>query len=119
MTINFKGTEYELATTLRVAYKLQGQHNHKSYLAIFDELGQMTIEDQIGIIYASFAVGNPEESKFITKQAFLDYVLDNMDLSYVMDTIQKIIEGVMGKELTEKATAEAVENENENENFQK
>lgn len=34
MIIKLNGTEYPLATTLRVAYKIQGQHNHKAYSKI-------------------------------------------------------------------------------------
>ena len=33
-TITLNGIEYTLASNLRVAYELQGQHNHKSYTQI-------------------------------------------------------------------------------------
>ena len=119
MTIIYKDTEYALATTLRVAYKIQGQHNHESYLDVFNKLGEMPIEQQIGIIYASFAVANPSEATFITQQSFLDYCLDNYDLSYVMETIQGIIEGIVGKKITEEAKAEVESEAGVSENFQK
>ena len=35
MTTTINGTEYSLGTTLRVAYKVQGQHNHKPYTEVF------------------------------------------------------------------------------------
>lgn len=120
MTITYKGKEYELARTLRVAYKVQGQNNHESYLSIFNRLDSMTIEEQIGIIYASFSAANPEDAKFIKQTDFLNECLDTMDLSSVMNTIQYIIEGIMGKELTDTAKAEVEADRNEaDENFQK
>lgn len=95
-TIN--GVEYELSTTLRVAYKVQGQHNHKPYSEIFAGLGDMTLEQQIDILYAAFQVANPEQAKFISRQTFLDYFLDNYNLKYVMDRIQAVVRGIMGTE---------------------
>lgn len=110
-TITIDGTEYELSTKLRVAYKVQGQHAHKPYTEIFSDINSMTIEQQIAILYAAFEVANPGASKTITKQAFLDHYLDNSDVSGVMDQLQDIIGGILGKDLkeeVEKKQAEAV-----------
>lgn len=96
MTIIINNTEYELATTLRVAYKLQGQHNHKAYSKIFEEFGDMTLEQQIGILYAAFEVANPEQAKFITRQTFQEYYLDHYNLKEMMDQVQAVIEGITG-----------------------
>ena len=54
LSINYMGTDFPLATTLRVAYNVQGQHNHKPYTEVFKDIGDMTVEDQLGIIYCSF-----------------------------------------------------------------
>ena len=99
VTTTINGTEYPLATTLRVAYKVQGQHNHAPYTQVFEKLGEMTLEDQIGILYAAFEVANPEQAKFITKKAFLDEYLDNYNLTEVMDQLKAVVEGIMGKKL--------------------
>ena len=96
MIFNYKGTEYPLATTLRVAYIIQGQNNHKNYLDIFEEIDKLPLEKQIGIIYASFQAANPIESKTISAKDFINYYLDNCDLSTLMSTIQDIIEGIIG-----------------------
>ena len=99
LTTIINGAEYPLSTTLRVAYKVQGQHNHKPYTEVFKGMGDMTLEQQINILYASFQCANPEQAKFITAQAFLDYYLDNYNLKVVMDQLQAVIEGIMGTEL--------------------
>lgn len=98
MVTIINGTEYELSTTLRVAYKVQGQHNHKPYTEVFKGLGDMTLEQQINILYASFQCANPEASKEITAQKFLDYYLDNYNLKVVMDQLQAVVKGIMGTE---------------------
>lgn len=92
------GKEYELSTTLRVAYKVQGQHNHKPYTEVFQGLGDMTLEQQINILYASFQCANPDAAKEITAQKFLDYYLDNYNLKVVMDQLQAVVKGIMGTE---------------------
>ena len=98
MTTTINGTEYSLSTTLRVAYKVQGQHNHKPYTEVFQGLGDMTLEQQINILYASFQCANPEAAKEITSQKFLDYYLDNYNLKIVMDQLQAVVKGIMGTE---------------------
>ena len=110
MTTTINGTEYGLSTTLRVAYKVQGQHNHKPYTEVFQGLGDMTLEQQINILYASFQCANPEAAKEITSQKFLDYYLDNYNLKIVMDQLKAVVQGIMGTEGEEGSDASAQEN---------
>ena len=104
------GVEYPLATTLRVAYKVQGEHNHKPYNKIFSEVGSMCIEDQVGILYCAFSVANV--SSTITKKQFLDYYLDHMNLKQIMMQLKAVIQAITGftdeeaNELAAKAEAE-------------
>ena len=95
------GVEYPLATTLRVAYLIQGQHNHKPYAEVFKDIGDMTIEDQIGIIYCAFKCANADSSVVMSKQSFVDYYLDNFTLREVLGQLQEIVKGIMGEDLTE------------------
>lgn len=91
------GTEYELATTLRVAYKVQGQHNHKPYAEVFKGLNEMVLEDQIRIIYASFQCANKEVAEKLKFADFLEYYLDHYNLKEVMDQLQYIVKGILGE----------------------
>ena len=109
MTTTINGTEYSLSTTLRVAYKVQGQHNHKPYTEVFQGLGDMTLEQQINILYASFQCANPEAAKEITSQKFLDYYLDNYNLKIVMDQLQAVVKGIMGTEDEDMGNASTTE----------
>lgn len=98
MNIIINGTEYPLATTLRVAYMVQGQFNHKSYSEVFKDLGEMTLEQQISIVYCAFKCANPDQARFLTQQAFLDYYLDNFNLKELMSQLQLLIKKIMGIE---------------------
>ena len=102
VTTTINGVEYPLATTLRVAYQVQGQHNHKPYSKVFADIGDMCIEDQIGILFCAFQVGNPDVQ--MLKQAFLNYYLDNMNLKQIMDQLKAVIQEITGFEETAETT---------------
>ena len=111
MYVTIKGNQYELATTLRVAYIIQGQNNHKSYLEIFEQIDKMTVEQQIGIVYAAFKACNPEAAKDINPTVFLNEYLDHYNLGDLMETVKNIIAGIMGKELADLAESPATSSE--------
>lgn len=98
LTVKIKGTEYPLATTLRVAYKVQGQHNHKPYTEVFKALGDMVLEDQIGIVYAAFECANTDQAFKIKRQDFLEAYLDEYNIKLMMEQIKEIIRGIMGED---------------------
>lgn len=98
VTTILNGTEYSLATTLRVAYIVQGMHNHKPYTEVFKGMGDMPIEQQIDILYAAFQCANPEDAKTITSKVFRDYYLDNYNLKFVMGQLEKVVKGILGEE---------------------
>lgn len=110
VTTEINGQTFNLATTLRVAYNVQGQHNHKPYVEIFQDIGNMPIEQQINILFAAFEVANPEVAKTFNKGSFLNYYLDNFDLSVVMDQLQGVVKGILGED---DKTAEDEETEGE------
>lgn len=103
--INYMGTDFPLATTLRVAYNVQGQHNHKPYTEVFKDIGDMTVEDQLGIIYCAFKCANPDT--IVTRAQLQDYLLDNMNLKDMLDVLQDIIKGIMGTDDDAKQDAPA------------
>lgn len=109
MTVEINGVTYELATTLRVAYKVQGQHNHKPYSKVFSEIGDMTLEEQIGILFAAFQVANP--GNLMKQQDFLDYYLDHYTLKTVMNQVKEVVQGIMGVDDFEVAEAQQKQQE--------
>ena len=96
ITTVINDVEYPFATTLRVAYKVQGENNRKPYTKVFSEIGDMCLEDQIGILYCAFQVGNPDVA--MTKKAFVDYYLDHMNLKQIMDQLKAVIQAITGFE---------------------
>lgn len=100
--IMINGEVYPLATTLRVAYKVQGQNNHKPYTEVFQGIAEMPVEKQVGIIYASLT-SNKGSIPMMTEQEFCEYCLDNMNIKELMGLLQEIIKGIMGTEDDESA----------------
>lgn len=101
VTTNINGTDYELSTKLRVAYEVQGCYNHKPYAEVFKDIGDMTLEQQIEILFVAFRVANPDMALTFDKKAFLDYYLNNFKLRQVMDQLSGVVKGIMGDEETE------------------
>lgn len=96
LTVTIQGTEYSLANTLRVAYKVQGCNNHKPYSQVFKDIGDATLEKQIEVLFCAFQVANPDNKlKF---QDFLDHYLDNYTLRDVLAQVKEVVEGIMGKD---------------------
>lgn len=94
------GTRYPLATTLRVAYMVQGQHNHEPYSEVFKNIGDMSVEDQIGIIYCAFKCANPEVALSMPLKDFIDYYLDNFNLKDLLKQLEALIKGIMGDDIS-------------------
>lgn len=111
MTIIINQQEFPLATSLRVAYVVQGMNNHQAYTKVFERMGDMTLEEQIGILYAAFKVANPEQAQFITQANFLNSYLDTYNLSDLMNQLKELIGAIMGTDLD---AAEAGETEAKN-----
>lgn len=96
LVIEIEGKQYDLSTTLRVAYDVQKQHNHKSYVEILSNVDTMLLEEQIGIIYAAFKVANPFDAKTITRDKFLETFLDNYTLKDLTEYMKVIVSGILG-----------------------
>ena len=111
VTTTINGTEYQLATSLRVAYKVQGEHNHMPYSKVFSDIGDMCIEDQIGILFCAFQVGNPDV--LMPKKVFIDYYLDNMNLKQIMDQLKAVIQEITGFEDEPESTDSASDKNSE------
>lgn len=94
------GKEYTLATNLRVAYNVQGQHNHKSYMEVFQNIDNMTLEEQVGILYEAAKIGT-DKSIMPNKQDFLAEYLDapEANISALLKTLKQIFEGILGRKI--------------------
>ena len=103
INITINGNNYPLACNLRVAYVLQNQHNHKPYTQILAGVGNMTLEEQINVLYAAFTVANPEASKNYSPEMFRTMVLDDctFNVQKLMEYINQIFSGILGADLTQ------------------
>lgn len=100
INLTLNGKEYTLATNLRVAYNVQGQHNHKSYMEVFQNIDNMTLEEQVGILYEAAKVGT-DKGIMPNRQDFLAEYLDapEANISTLLKTLKQIFEGILGREI--------------------
>lgn len=115
MIFNYKGQDYEMAETLRVAYKIQELNNHKPYTQVFKEMGEMTIERQIKILYAAFSLANPGVA---SELEFQNYCLDNMGMEQFTSALEELVNALMNhglpkEEIEAKKAAAAASQEQE------
>lgn len=101
MKLTIKETEYTMATSLRVAYKIQSAQGHKPYMDIFRSIGSLPIESQLKILYCSFSIANPNT---FNETQFIETLLDNFNLDQVMNLLGELIEGIMYNGYTEEET---------------
>lgn len=102
MTIDYKGNSYVLATSLRVAYRLQQVHNHKPYTEIFSEFSKLTLERQIELLWISMEIGNPGVAEL---KEFTDYVLDNWGMDKLNEAIGNLMDEMLYYGLSPEAVA--------------
>lgn len=107
LTMRLQGEEFPLSSKLRVAYIIQGQHGHKPYIEIFENLQTMPLQDQIRILFAAFKVANPDLCVqpgqrnvgvgLWTEQAFIDAVLDDEDISLgsMLNLVRDLLQALM------------------------
>lgn len=103
MYITFQGTEYECATTLRVAYVIQDRFGHKPYMSIFKGLREMALEQQIRLLYIAFSIKNPD---VCSEKQFLDELLDNWGMTQVAEKLNELVEGITYNGLSPEKVAE-------------
>lgn len=101
LSIVLNGKEYTLASSLRVAYTIQNQHNHKSYVELLSSIDKMNLEDQVGIVYAAFKVANPFDAQSITRDKFFNIFLDNFTVKDLSEYMNAVISSILGTDLTE------------------
>lgn len=105
-TLKFQGEEVELSTKLRVAFKIEKAHNHKPYMEVFKNVGTLSLEKQIEILWLAFKEENPEKALVLNIAKFQDELLDTSNLSYILEALTGVIEGIMYHGMTEEEIEE-------------
>lgn len=103
MVIKFQGQEYEVSTTLRVAFIIQSKFNHKPYMQIFQDIQNMKLEEQVRMLFVAFDLKNPNVA---TEKQFLDEVLDNWNLNMITRKVAELVEAITFNGMSEEEIAE-------------
>jgi hypothetical protein len=105
-SVLLRGIEYDLSAKLRVAFLIQKANNHKPYSEVFKTIGSAPLEKQIEVIYLAFQVENPDKAKEIDQQQFLNILLDDSNLTSILELMGAVIEGIMYNGLSEEEIEE-------------
>lgn len=103
MVIKFQGQEYEVSTTLRVAFIIQSRFNQKPYMQIFQDIQNMKLEEQVRMLFVAFDLKNPNVA---TEKQFLDEVLDNWNLNMITRKVAELVEAITFNGMSEEEIAE-------------
>ena len=103
MVVKFQGQEYEVSTTLRVAFTIQNRFNHKPYMQIFQDIQNMMLEEQVRMLFVAFDLKNPNVA---TEKQFLDEVLDNWNLNMITRKVAELVEAITFNGMSEEEIAE-------------
>ena len=91
MILTMNGQDYEVKTTLRVAYQMQAEFGHKPYMQILQDVDKLKLEQQIKLLYIGFNLANPNVMTF---QQFLDYWLDNGAFLGITKKMAELVEAI-------------------------
>lgn len=114
ITRTINGKDYNFATTLRVAYKVQSYNNHTSYSKVLREISDAPIEKQVEVLYAAYQIAEPEASLVMKFNDFFNEVLDNCTTKDVMNILLDIVMGIMGPVDEDTDTSDEVSSETKN-----
>lgn len=97
MYIKYKDEEIECITTLRVAMNIQKKFR-KPYMSILKDIEELDLEEQIKILYCGIELGNNKEISF---EELKNYILDEVGLEELGETIESFITGLQYPGLSE------------------
>lgn len=96
MCIN--GKCYELADTMRVLYELRDLTHAQNIREAMTSLSKLDTDGQIELIYVAYKVKAKEAA--MSKQEFVDMILDNCGVFAIVDTANKLIDALMYSGMT-------------------
>lgn len=93
MILRVGNNEYELATTLRVVYKLREIAGAKSLQAAVNSIQDLDLDGQLELLYAAHVAATP--SVVATKETFIGDILDNLGIFAVTNVINELADGLL------------------------
>ena len=86
---------YGLATSLRVVYALRDISHANDLQEAIASISKLDLDGQCSLLYAAYKAGDGKNDTTMTKEAFVDAILDNLGIFAISDAINKLTEGLL------------------------
>lgn len=103
--LKMNGKTYELATSLRVVYALKDLTKAKTLQEAINSIGQLDMDGQLELLFAAYKAGGGKNDNTITKEEFMDTLIDTQGVFAIADTVNKIADGLLYSGMTPEEVA--------------
>lgn len=86
---------YELATTLRVVYALRDIAHANSLQGAINSISKLDLDGQLELLYAAYSAANSKRSDCLSKEVFIDEMLDRLGIFAITGAINKLADGLL------------------------
>lgn len=100
MKLHVGNTEYELSTSLRVVYALRDISHANSLQEAVGSISKLDLDGQLELLYAAYKAANSKCTNCVSKEIFVDDVLDNLGIFAVTNAINTLADGLLYSGLT-------------------
>lgn len=100
MKLHIKDKEYELSTSLRVVYALRDISKANSLQEAIGSISGLDLDGQLELLYAAYKAANRNANDCMSKDVFVDELLDNLGIFAITNAINKLADGLLYSGLT-------------------
>ena len=100
MKLHVKDKDYELSTSLRVVYALRDITHAKNLQEAINSISSLDLDGQLELLYAAYKAGDGRNENAISKQTFIDEMLDSLGIFAITNAINSLTDGLLYSGLT-------------------
>lgn len=100
MILHLKEKDYELSTSLRVVYALRDISHAKNLQEAINSISSLDLDGQLELLYAAYKAGEGKGENAVSKQKFIDDVLDTLGIFAITNAINSLADGLLYSGLT-------------------
>lgn len=100
MKLHIKDKDYELSTSLRVVYALRDISHAKNLQEAINSISGLDLDGQLELLYAAYKAGEGKGDNAVSKQEFINDVLDTFGIFAITNAINELADGLLYSGLT-------------------
>ena len=95
MKLHIKDKDYELSTSLRVVYALRDISHADSLQEAIGSISKLDLDGQLELLYAAYKAANSKNADCVSKNDFIDNLLDNLGIFAITNAINTLADGLL------------------------